>query len=346
MKIAIIPSQLLKVPPRDYGGLETVCYDLGVALAKKGHDVTLFAPKGSSLPGGTVVETGDAPEQTQVDWNALEEAAYRIYDPRLREFDVIHDHSWFLWPYMSKFYHQDWKLKVCHTHHGQIAFKTLPPAEVLPMNMIGLSKSHALEISEGLGIQTRFVYNGVNLESFTYRENKEDWYLWLNRFSRFKGAHLAIQAAKKAGVRLKVAGSSFTEPNKDYFEQVKGMCDGSQIELILDVTNKEKYALLAGAKALLQTAVWPFKEPFGLTPIEAAASGTPTIALINGATPETVSKENGVLCVGTEELSDTMKAGVSATPKGCREWAQHFSREVMADAYLNCYRDVIEGRTW
>jgi glycosyltransferase involved in cell wall biosynthesis len=346
MKVALIPAQILKTPPSDYGGMERVVYDLGVALAAKGHDVTLFAPKGSRLEGGTVVELGDAPEKTQVDWNALEETAYRVYDTKLKDFDVIHDHSWFAWPYMTKYYHQDWKLKVLHTHHGQMAWKFLPPKETLPMNMVGLSKSHALELSETLHIQAKHCYNGVDVGSFTYREDKEDWFLWFNRFSRVKGAHLAIQAAKRAGVKLKVAGSRFTEPNQEYFDWVKGMCDGTQVELIENPTNRERNVLLAGAKALLHTACWPFKEPFGLTPIEAAASGTPTIALINGATPETVSTQNGVLCIGPDEVADTMKDFNPPTAGACLAWAKNFSREVMADNYLSLYKDVIEGREW
>jgi glycogen synthase len=50
-RIALISSPLLKTPPETYGGLELVVADLASALAKLGHDVTVFAADGSRVQG-------------------------------------------------------------------------------------------------------------------------------------------------------------------------------------------------------------------------------------------------------------------------------------------------------
>ena len=70
LKIGIVVPPLLKTPPTGYGGLEVVAYDLCVALAKTGHDVTLIAPKGSHAEGCKVIETIEVPRgPTLTGWN-------------------------------------------------------------------------------------------------------------------------------------------------------------------------------------------------------------------------------------------------------------------------------------
>ena len=43
MKIAMISTPFLSVPPQNYGGTELVVYELVEGLVERGHDVTLFA---------------------------------------------------------------------------------------------------------------------------------------------------------------------------------------------------------------------------------------------------------------------------------------------------------------
>jgi hypothetical protein len=44
MKIAMISTPFLPVPPRDYGGTELVVHELVEGLVERGHEVTLIAP--------------------------------------------------------------------------------------------------------------------------------------------------------------------------------------------------------------------------------------------------------------------------------------------------------------
>ena len=53
MKIAMISTPFLRVPPRDYGGTELVVHELVEGLVRRGHEVTLFAT-GDSVTRGTL----------------------------------------------------------------------------------------------------------------------------------------------------------------------------------------------------------------------------------------------------------------------------------------------------
>src|SRR5437867_1193150 len=48
MRIAIISTPFVRVPPNGYGGTELFCYELAQELTASGHDVTLFATGDSS----------------------------------------------------------------------------------------------------------------------------------------------------------------------------------------------------------------------------------------------------------------------------------------------------------
>ena len=71
-----------------------------------------------------------------------------------------------------------------------------------------------------------------------------------------------------------------------YFtDQVKPLL-GDGVDLVGEITNGDKLALLGGATALLNPIRWP--EPFGLVMTEALACGTPVITCPIGAAPEIV----------------------------------------------------------
>ena len=72
----------------------------------------------------------------------------------------------------------------------------------------------------------------------------------------------------------------------DYWEQVVQPLLGSDVEIVGELPDAEKEALLRNAAALVFPIRWP--EPFGLVMIEALACGTPVVALRNGSVPEVI----------------------------------------------------------
>jgi len=347
MKIALVVPPLLKTPPTGYGGLEQVVYDLGCALVESGDEVTLFAPKGSHIDGAKVFETIEAPERTDVNWVQLEGNAYNMYSRELEQFDIVHDHSWFAFPYLVKMMNQ--KFKICHTHHGHLDWNpSKVPPQINKVNLIAISDYMSKEYL-AQGWVSKFVYNGIDMRKYMYTENKGDRLVFVGRISKFKMPDVAIKAAMDTNTPIDIIGGSFVD-DKAYLDMIKKMCENSNgiATLHLDMPMDEKIKIVGAAKANLVCS--KFNEPFGLVAAEALACGTPVIAFSDGALVEVVgnNREAGYMCNSYDEFKTCI--GIISTcgikPSDCRKRAELFSRENMAKNYKVLYNQIIKGEEW
>jgi glycosyltransferase involved in cell wall biosynthesis len=184
------------------------------------------------------------------------------------------------------------------------------------------------------------VHHGLPIERYEYRARKDDYVVFLGRIAPCKGAHLAIEAARRAGVRLKLAGE--VQPIfREYWErQVRPHVDGHAVEYVGEVDPAMKGALLSRARALLFPILWD--EPFGLVMVEAMACGTPVLAFAGGSVPEIVrGGVNGWICSDVADMAARI-ASFPVPAESCRAWvADRFSCERMIDRYLEIYRRAL-----
>jgi len=339
MKVMLISTTIYPSPPKGYAGTEMVLYDLASELNKMGHEVSVASPIGSSFPEGInhipTVEHG---------FNFMtEQQAWGKYVDELLHggYDIIHDHSFMLHSYLARRDHPE--LKVCATLHGQVHFRTLPP--VKKTNLICLSNSHAMQTSAVLGVPVKYVHNGTDITRYEYHEEKQDYFLSLGRIARFKGAHELIQLAEEMGFRLWVMGEDRFVQDPTYVHQVMNMC-GRMAKYFGEVSNEAKVNALKNASALLFYALWD--EPFGLTPIEANASGTPAIVTARGALPEIVKHgKTGYICNNREEFKRAIENVDKIKPEDCRRWVErNFTAKRMANDYVKLYEQILAGNEW
>ncbi len=123
------------------------------------------------------------------------------------------------------------------------------------------------------------VYPPVELSRFypATRSSREGYYLYLGALVPYKKADIAVKAFTDMGLPLVVAG---TGPQEEKLKSIAG----SNITFKGRVGDAEIPDLYAKAKAF----VFPGEEDFGITPLEAQASGTPVIALGRGGALETI----------------------------------------------------------
>jgi glycosyltransferase involved in cell wall biosynthesis len=182
-------------------------------------------------------------------------------------------------------------------------------------NTLYLSRDHAARHGA-----TAFVYNGIDPAEFHFQRDKADYDLFLGRLHAVKGYRWAVEGAVRSGRRLLLGGGwrpSFRRGVR-YVGQVGG---------------ERKAELLAAARCLWMPARWD--EPFGLTLIEAMASGTPVLGTRRGALPEVVSPDVGALGDSVDELVDLRPALDRLDPGVCRARVErHFSHHVMAAEYV------------
>jgi glycosyltransferase involved in cell wall biosynthesis len=192
------------------------------------------------------------------------------------------------------------------------------PGTVLPPNTIYLSANHAQRFGS-----TRFVYNGLDLSEYRFQAQKGDYDLFLGRLHSVKGYRWAIEGARQAGRRLVLAGGWRPSLRRG-------------ISFVGRVGGRRKADILAGAQCLWMPALWD--EPFGLTLIEAMASGTPVLGTRRGSLPEIVSADVGVLGDSIDELvaGRALIDGIEA--EACRARVELlFTHRVMAESYLREY---------
>lgn len=152
------------------------------------------------------------------------------------------------------------------------------------------------------------------------------YFLVVGRIVGFKGVDLAVEAAKKLGVNLKVVGEYagvFTEQ-----EKIKRMAN-EKIEFLGRVVDEELKKLYTGAAAFLALAK---DEDFGMTVVEAMAAGCPVVAYKSGGYVETVTSKTGVFFdeYNVESLIGAMKKfkGLKFNKTDLQKQAQKFSKEI------------------
>lgn len=337
MRVAVISAMALPTPTQGYGGLENQAYYLARGLIQRGHKVLLVAAKGSRCEGAEVYEAVE-PAYRGLE---IEEEAYEHYNDLILNWkpDLILDHSHFFSAYRLKLEHPN--LRVVKTWHDlQPAFT--PPSEGSYDLMVAVSKFHAGFLEENWrlpGGSIVPIYNAIDIASFPFCENREDWFLFFSRIAEGKGALEAIKLAKKHGFKLVVAGEDSIEKGNDpaYVWACMRECDGEQISYLGRVSEEEKLNLISRARAVIVPLKKPYQEVFGIWAVEAMAAGCPVLTTNNGAMPELVKHGETGFIAESEELAEYVDKMDEIMPSDCRRWVRNnFNIETMITQYEAC----------
>jgi len=147
---------------------------------------------------------------------------------------------------------------------------------------------------------------------------REDWLLVAGALEPYKRVDLAIEAARRGGWRLKVAGTG------SQARALTRRARGAAVDMLGWVDGTALRDLYRRARALL----YPQVEDFGISAVEAQACGCPVIAVAAGGALDTVNDRTGVLFEGqrVETLVDAVAALDRAriNPAACRASAERF----------------------
>ncbi len=339
LRLAVLAPISRPTPPAGYGPWEQVAGDIAAGMVARGIDVTLFATGDSRTPAKlvSVVPRGLADDRGLDDevYSALHTAALFA---RAGEFDLIHNSF-------------DWKPltyalataapPLLTTIHGF----SRPP--ILAAYYAAAARSFYCSISDsdrdpGLAYVST-VYNGIDPGAFTYRDRPGDYLVFLGRFHEEKGAHLAIEIARRAGVRLKMAA---IPQDEEYFRtRIAPHIDGDRVQFLGEVERAARNALLGGALALVHMTTRP--ERFGLVLVEAMACGTPVLGARMGSIPEiVVDGVTGFLCDGVEQAVERVPQLAALDRAACRARVEgEFTVERMVDRYCDAYRAALAAKT-
>jgi glycosyltransferase involved in cell wall biosynthesis len=332
MRIALIGPPFIEIPPRRYGGTELFIANLARELYARGHEVTVYGNGDSHLPCRVrwIYEHADWPPEDGVraQLKNADHTAWAIRDASA-SCDIVHLNDLVGLP-MTRFIDGPTILTIHHPHEPVLSEQY---ARYPELRYIAIAEWLAkLEPMPHVSV----VHHGIPASDYTFSQEKDDYLAFLGRMAPCKGPDLAIEAARRAGLPLKLAGE-IQPVFRDYWEQqVAPKIDGDQIDYIGEADFATKNTLLSKARALLFPIQWD--EPFGLVMIEAMACGTPVLALRGGAVEEIVSDGvNGWICRDVDELAARARE-LDIAPAACRAFVDTgFSVARMADAYLDVY---------
>ncbi len=338
MKIAILSPIAWRTPPEKYGPWEQVASNLTEGLVEKGYEVTLFAT-GNSITKANLEWVCELPYEVdkENDPKVLECLHISHLMEQANRFDIIHNHFDFL----PLSYSGLVKTPILTTIHGFSSPKIFPVYKKYNATTSYVSISNSDRNKELDYLTT--IYHGLDPKKFTFRKEKEDYLLYFGRIHPHKGAHAAIEIARKAGFPLKISGLIQDEA---YFNsEIKPFIDNEKVQYLGNVGPEIRNKLLGSAKALLHPIF--FEEPFGLSVLEAMMCGTPVIAFKRGSMPELIVEEKtGFLPNNISEAVVAVKALDKIDPKTCRNYAvKNFSLDTMVNAYIEAYKTIIENKS-
>lgn len=352
MRICLVASSRFPIREPFHGGLEAHTSMLARALVDRGHGVSVFAAPGSDPALGATelaveeyrpsavgrADVGAPPERWMQEHHAYLGLMLELSRTGGRRFDVVHNNS---------------------LHHLPVAMA--PMLDVPVVTTVHTPPVPWLESAAQLaGDQSRWVavsghtqrawrhvidatvvHNGVDTSRWTPGPGGTRA-VWSGRVVPEKAPHLAIDAARAAGLAIDLVGPV---QDAEYARREVEPRLGPDAVHHGHLGTDDLAALVGRAAVAVVSPVW--EEPYGLVVAEAMATGTPVAAFARGAIPELVDDEVGALAPPDDvtALADAIRRATTCDRRAVRRRAvRSCSVETMVAGYETVYRDLLDDR--
>lgn len=321
-----------RTPPRHYGPWERVASLLTEGLVARGHDVTLFATADSATAATleSVAPHGYA-EDPAMDgrvWEAMH-VAHAL--DRSGAFDLVHNHL----DWLPLAFARSWGAPLVTTIHGFSGPRILPAYASAASQYVSISDADRSPLLDYVAT----VRHGVDLRELAFSATPMADLVAFGRIHPDKGTADAIEIARRAGRRLIICG--IVQDEAYFAERVAPSIDGDRVVFLGSVGPEERSRVLGSAAVLLHPI--HFDEPFGLSVVEAMATGTPVVAYRRGSMADVI--DEGVTGFAVDDLD----AAVGAVERAARldrflvseTAARRFGVDRMVDEYVAVYERVL-----
>jgi glycosyltransferase involved in cell wall biosynthesis len=338
MRIAMLSTPFVSVPPKDYGGTELIVHELVEGLVKRGHDVTLFATWDSQT-SAELRSLYDSPCWPPDPMHDINHVSWAMQQIREEKFDLVHAHSAAALAF-SRFHSAVPLVYTLHHVRDEILssfYRHFPGAHYIAISADQAGREIPLP-------RVSVIHHGLDPDHYQWRERPGDYVCFIGRFSEIKGPHTAIDVAERAGVPIRVAGEVHP-PDSEYAErEVIPRLDKPHVDFLGCIGLEEKVPFFRDSRALLVPIAW--NEPFGLVMIEAMLSGCPVVAFPRGSVPELVEEGvTGFVVQDEEQMARIVRTGGAVDRfdrERCRQRAvERFGSRRMVQEHETLYRSIL-----
>lgn len=351
MDIAIVAAARFPIAEPFAGGLEAHTHLLAERLSGRGHLVTVYAADGVGrfdvhrmLPMSFLASPTARRDISAGPSSALaEHHSYldAILELQRRRPDVVHINAVHHLPFAcAGLLAPSVVTATLHTPPTPWLESALLLAQARDAAPRTVSVSHANARAWPDVSFDRVIHNGVDLERWSFGPGGTGA-VWWGRLVPEKAPHLAIDAARLAGVALTLMGPAHDEA---YFETEVRPRLGGPIRYAGHLDASELAAVVGRAAVAVVTPAW--EEPFGLIVAEALACGTPVAAFDRGAIGELLDERTGRLAPSGDvtALATAIVEASGLDRADCRRRATTcFSAETMVDGYESWFDELVAG---
>ncbi|MEO0840702.1 MAG: glycosyltransferase family 4 protein [Cyanobacteria bacterium J06643_5] len=333
------------------GGVELSLYNIAKEIIRRGHDLQIVAPAGSTwddlpimqISGNLQIIAQSLERQTPITMpsNPLLANMWDYVRQVESNYDLVVNFAYDWLPfYLTPFF----KIPVAHF----VSMGSL--SDALDQIILQISKNFPGTIGFYTPAQAAtfpeltsplyYLSSGIDLSLYQFCSEPKQQLAWLGRISPEKGLEDALAVANSTNISLKIMGKIQDE---SYWQKIQQDYPNAPFEYLGFLSTKEMQQVVRECRALIMTPRWV--EAFGNVAIEALACGVPVISYSRGGPASIIQDGETGFLVEPDSVAGLIEATKRLNQinrQTCRESAQKlFSLEALGERFEKWFVDIL-----